>query len=235
MNRALAEVIELYTTKSQGELINYLIGCSKNNLIAMLVDLLTMYINDKNSSTLREFITVTLAGYVHERRKIGYNGYKHDTINPEHTIKCEAKPKNINTNDFEEYKQGKRSTKPQKLNGGGNFTDYTLERFEKDIRENINMLVSGFVDGRLIYIIEFPFNTPDFIKNLEIQIKKWQNKLRGSQNVSGQFLRSAYFDYRHYINSSKLRIVYLLPKKELRTYKEYISKGFYNFLVSKAI
>jgi hypothetical protein len=63
----------------------------------MLVDLLTMYINDKNSSTIREFITVTLAGYEHRQSKIGYNGFKQDAFVAGKTIKCEAKPKNINT------------------------------------------------------------------------------------------------------------------------------------------
>ena len=55
---------------------------------------------------------------------------------------CEAKPKNINTND-EVLK---------KLNGSGNFTDYTFSRFERDKKENPLMIVGGFIDGRLIYI-----------------------------------------------------------------------------------
>ncbi|MEO0197308.1 MAG: hypothetical protein ABIL78_05300 [candidate division WOR-3 bacterium] len=216
------------------DLITYLLGRSKDNLIAMLIDLLTMYINDKNSSTIREFITVALAGYTHEKGKIGYNGFKQDSIIPGKTIKCEAKPKNINTEDFEKYKLGERKTKPAKLNGGGNFTDYTLTRLERDKKENLNVLVSGFIDGRLIYIIEFPFNTPEFVNHLENQIKRWQAKLSGSQSTRGQFLRSAYFDYRHYINSTELKVVYLIPRVELEKYKEYISKGFYQFLWSKA-
>lgn len=76
MNQELAKTIELYSTKTHEELVTYLVGRSKDNLIAMLIDLLTMYINDKNSSTIREFITVTLAGYTHEKGKIGYNGFK---------------------------------------------------------------------------------------------------------------------------------------------------------------
>lgn len=52
------------------------------------VDLLTMYINDKNSSTIREFITVTLAGYEHKEGKTGYNGFKQDTFIAGKTLKC---------------------------------------------------------------------------------------------------------------------------------------------------
>jgi hypothetical protein len=235
MNQELANVIKIYSIGNHSELNNYLIGKSKDTLIGMLVDLLTMYINDKNSSTIREFIIVTLAGYEHQKGKIGYNGFRQDTIIPGKTIKCEAKPKNINTEEFEKFKKGERKTKPTKLNGGGNFTDYTPSRLEKDKKEkNLNMLVSGFIDGRLIYIIEFPFNCPDFIANLEKQILQWQTKLEGSKNLRGQFLRSATFDYKNFINCEKLKIIFILNKKELKKYKNYIVKNFYEFLMKLA-
>ena len=235
MNQELANIIKIYSIGSHQELSSYLLGKSKDTLIGILVDLLTMYINDKNSSTIREFITVTLAGYKHKQSKIGYNGFRQDVIIPGRTIKCEAKPKNIDTNEFEKFTRGERKTSPAKLNGGGNFTDYTPNRLEKDKKEkDLNMLVSGFVDGKLIYIIEFPFNCPDFIVNLEKQIKRWQSKLKGSRSVKGQFLRSATFDYKHFINCPKLKIVFLLSKKELSKYKTYIANDFYEFLMKVA-
>lgn len=235
MNQELANVIKIYSTGTHNELSNYLVGKSKDTLIGILVDLLTMYINDKNSSTIREFITVTLAGYIHKEEKIGYNGFKQDTFIPGKTIKCEAKPKNVDTEEFEKYKRGERKTNPAKLNGGGNFTDYTPARLERDRKEkNLNLLVSGFVDGRLIYIIEFPFISPDFIKNLESKIKKWQRKLKGSKSIKGQFLRSADFDYKDFINSPGLKIVYLSNKSDLEKHQPYISHGFYKFLWSRA-
>ena len=105
----------------------------------------------------------------------------------------------------------------------------------KDKKEkDLNMLVSGFIDGKLIYIIEFPFNCKDFVKNLEKQIKKWKNKLKGSEGIRGQFLRSATFNYKHYIKCPELKIVFLLPKNELLKYKPYIANGFYNFLIKMA-
>lgn len=235
MNQELAQVIKIYSIGTHEELSSYLIGKSKDTLIGMLVDLLTMYINDKNSSTIREFITVSLAGYTHKKGKIGYNGFKQDIFIPGKTIKCEAKPKNLDTSEFEKYERGERKTKPSKLNGGGNFTDYTSTRLGRDKKEkDLNVLVSGFIDGRLIYIIEFPFNSPDFIKNLEDKIKTWKGKMKGSKTTKGQFLRSADFNYKNFINSSDLKIIYLLPKNELKKYMSYISSGFYEFLWNKA-
>lgn len=76
MNKDLIEVIKLYSTASHKELNNFLLDKSKDNLIAILNDLLTIYINDKNSSTIREFITTTISGYIHNENKIGYNGFR---------------------------------------------------------------------------------------------------------------------------------------------------------------
>lgn len=235
MNQELANVVKIYSTGTHQELSGYLIGKSKDTIIGMLVDLLTMYINDKNSSTIREFLTVTLAGYKHKETKIGYNGFKQDAFAPGKTLKCEAKPKNFNTEEFEKYKNRERKTSPAKLNGGGNFTDYTPARLQRDKQEkDLNMLVSGFVDGKLIYIIEFPFTSPDFVKNLENKIETWQGKLNGSASIKGQFLRSADFDCKDFIKSPNLKIVCLLKKDELAKYKSYISKGFYEFLEKMA-
>lgn len=218
MNQELANVIKIYSMRTPKELSSYLIGKSKDTLIGILVDLLTMYINDKNSSTIREFLTVTLAGYKHKEGKIGYNGFKQDAFISGKTIKCEAKPKNVDT-----------SLKPlRKLNGGGNFTDYTFERLKRDKREKaLNMLISGFVDGKLIYILEFPFNYSEFVKHLEEQL---QHRFEEGKDIAGQFLRSANFDYRRFINCPNLKIVYILDKDKLKKYQPYIVKGFYSFL-----
>ncbi|MCD6321865.1 MAG: hypothetical protein J7L77_02450, partial [Clostridiales bacterium] len=79
MNKELPEVLKLYSTETHQDLSSYLAGKSKDTLIAVLLDLLTIYINDKNSSTLREYLTVTLSGYIHKEKKIGYNGFKQDS------------------------------------------------------------------------------------------------------------------------------------------------------------
>ena len=221
MNQELANIIKIYSIGSHIELNTYFLGKSKDTLIGILIDLLTMYINDKNSSTIREFLTVTLAGYSHKEGKIGYNGFKQDTFVTGRIIKCEAKPKNVDTH-----------SKPlRKLNGGGNFTDYTFERLKRDKNEkDLNLLISCFVEGKLIYIIEFPFNYDKFVKYLEEQLN---HRFVGGKDIIGEFLRSANFDYKYYINCPKLKIVFLLNKEELEKYQPYIVRDFYRWLEAR--
>lgn len=73
MNRDLIELITLvYGTKNQQEVSGLLVSKSKQNLISILLDLITEYFNDKNSSTLREYLLVLLSGFKPLREKIGY-------------------------------------------------------------------------------------------------------------------------------------------------------------------
>lgn len=219
MNIELAEAIKTYTTKSHKELVELLLSKSKDQLIAIFDDLLTIYITDKNSSTLREFITVIIAGYTHKPAKIGYNGFKQSTVIGGETIDCEAKPQNINT---EENKIRKNQ---RKLNGGGNFSDYTYERLKKDLRANLNMLASGFVNGQLIYILEFPFKCSGFVANLKRRLKKYFQK----KKRPGEFLRSATFIFKDYKNCRDLKLVYI-NRGALERSRNYLTKNFFEFL-----
>ena len=218
MNRDLSEIIITYATKRHSELSQLMINKSKDNLISCLNDLLTVYMNDKNSSSLREFITVTVAGYKHNVAKLGYNGFKHSDEIGAKPINCEAKPKNIQTEGYDS-----RATKP-KLNADGSFNDYTYERFNKDIEENFNLLCSGFVDGELHYIIEFPFSViaPRMKYNLD-------NKFHGKR-PDGVYLRSSSFNFSHIENSSLLKIIYL-NKDAVERNKKYFTKKLYDYLM----
>jgi len=44
MNQELAKALEIYSTESHKESSNYLLGKSKDTLIGMLTDLITIYI-----------------------------------------------------------------------------------------------------------------------------------------------------------------------------------------------
>ncbi len=194
MNQELANVIKIYSTGTHGDLSRYLIGKSKDTLIRILVDLLTMYIKDKNSSTIREFITVTLAGYQHKESKIGYNGFKQDAFLQDKTIKCEAKPKNVDTEEFEKYKKGERKTSPAKLNGGGNFTDYTPARLDRDKKEIRFKFTSKRICGRktnLYYRISFQL--PKLRKKFRKQNQKVAREIKREQKYERAIFKKCRF------------------------------------------
>lgn len=165
MNPTLSKAIEKYSTSEHKHFNEFLLGLSKDTLIGLFSDLLTMYINDKNSSTIREFLTVSIAGFEHSKNKIGFNGFKQNSVLGGKPMFCEAKPQNLHSNDFENQKI------KRKLNGSGNFTDYTWARYYKDKTDNPIILISGFVDGKLLYILSFPFQTSSFCDFLEEQLK----------------------------------------------------------------
>lgn len=92
------------------------------------------------------------------------------------------------------------------------------------------MLVSGFIDGQLIYILEFPFNTATLINKLEKQLKKRFPE----GDICGQFLRSANFDFHDFISSDEVKVVYLLEKNKLKSMSNYINKNFFSYLMKES-
>lgn len=217
MNEDLLQLIKNYTTKEHTEISIGLLGKSKDNLVSMLLDLLTTYYNDLNSSTMRELVVAVLSGYQPSLEKLGYNGFRHNTLTGkvEH---CEIKPKN--------YRTDSTAKAPSKLNGGGNFTDYTWARFEKHQKENPNMLVAGFVNGYLIYIFEFSFNSPDFTVRLQEQLERQLP----SGDIKGSYGRSASFIFQNYKDARSLKTIYTSPKQELIKARPYITRNVFNYL-----
>ncbi len=211
MNQTLLKSIEIYATSSSEELVKFLSGLSKPTLISVLSDLLTLYMNDKNSSKLREMITAVISGYEFTTEKLGYNGYKMSA--PGGTkVFCEIKPKNID------------SCERKKLNGGGTFNDYTPERLKKDTQENPYILTSGFAKGRLLFILEFPFTC--LKGKIETQLRR---KFGDSMNRrAGDYLRSASFSFKDYKECKHLRKVYVSP--HIDDFKDCVTRELYRFL-----
>ena len=217
MNEDLLQLIKDYTTKEHTEIDANLIGKSKANLIAILLDLLTMYYNDLNSSTMRELVVAVLAGYQPSSEKLGYNGFRQNTLTG--TIDhCEIKPVNVRSDST--------AKNPRKLNGGGNFSDYTWARFGKHQEENPNMLVAGFVDGHLIYIFEFSFNEPDFTARLRERLEQ----LLAKGDSTGSYGRSVEFTFKHYKDTESLKVIYITSTQELVNARPHISGPFFKHL-----
>lgn len=109
MNKDLEQLMIDYATKEHPEINVNLLGKSKDNLISILTDLLTMYFNDLNSSTMREIGAALIAGYVPNLKELGYTGFRHNTLTGK-TEHCEIKPRN--------YRTDSTAKSPSKLNGG---------------------------------------------------------------------------------------------------------------------
>ena len=217
MNADLIQLIKDYATGSHSEIHESLLAKSKDNLISILVDLLTIYYNDVNSSAMREMTVALLAGYQPNTEKLGYNGFRRDALTGG-TEYCEIKPTNIRTDSTRKQ--------PRKLNGGGNFTDYTWARFGQHSDDNPTVLVAGFVDARLVYIFEFNFNEPDFTGRLRGQLMKHFPE----GDVSGLYLRSASFTFRHYKNASSLQTRRFVTGPELQGLRQHITGEVYAHL-----
>jgi len=87
------------------------------------------------------------------------------------------------------------------------------------------MLVSGFIDGNLIYILAFPFGCLEFANHLKTKV----DKFFGGRHQAGRYLRSAEFSFRHYKNCRELRIVYL-NEELMRRYRDNMASNFVDFL-----
>lgn len=217
MNQELKELVKDFATKEHDEIHNNLMGKSRPNLVAVLLDLLITYFNDLNSSTLRELVVALVAGYIPNEEKLGYNGLRQNTLTGkvEH---CEIKPRNV--------RSASTAKTPARLDGGGNFTDYSWGKFERHKAENPNMLAAGFVDGKLIYILEFSFNEQGFTSRLQEQLERRFPE----GDISGQYLRSASFTFMHYKDAESLKTIFLTSREELYKVETHISGPFLKYL-----
>lgn len=155
-------------------------GKSIQKLDPLLEELITIYMGDLNSSTLREQITAKISGY-----KILSGKHGRDCIDEKSEEEKEIKPK-LFTKD--------------PTNGSGCFSDYTRNRYNKDKESNLKIVHSLFVKDRLQYIVEFSF---DAIANeLDKQIYE---KCEVNKNP---YVRSASWTYKNWITHDSLKFHY---------------------------
>lgn len=204
LSNQAAEVIQKFFLE-QNEFAQWIARQNPNTLGAILTEILTLYANDKNSSTLREWVVLRIAGCYQRAGKIGYNGYKGD-------MPYEVKPRNLS------------SEKPtrKRLNGDGNFTDFTEERLKRYIQDAVHILVAGFVDGNLIYVLEVP------IECLQERLRQQLEQKFAHQRPKGVFLRSASFSFRDYENDKRVKCLFLAFN--WNTYRDYLTGPFQRYL-----
>lgn len=150
-----------------------------------LIELLNIYMSDKNSSTMREFVTTFLAGCEPLPDKLG-----RDAVDPRTGIEKECKPKNYNGKDSQR--------------GEGCFNDYTRKRYNQDLEDNLSIISSLFVNNKCAFVLEYSF---DAIK------EKLDKQIREKCEVNGHpYVRSASWAYDSYINHDSLEFHYLDSK-----------------------
>jgi hypothetical protein len=181
--------------------IKNLDGYTKEKL---LLELLSEMSKDKNSSTFREGVTLGVLGKNQSVNKLGYDSDDEP---------IEAKPKNIS------------SDSNKKFDGSGNFSDFTWARHRKYQNDNVKMMVSGFLDGKVLFVISFNYNSTDFVTEIERQLTK---HLPDGDIVS-RYVRSAKFSYKHFNTSDSLKIEYLSP--DFKKFENKFTKPFLSFIL----
>jgi hypothetical protein len=173
------------------------LGDSKDELIYQLIEETA---NDSNSSKFREDVTKWVVGLESSDGKHGYD----DDFEA-----IEVKPKNY--------------TGKSKLNGGGQFTDFTWKRDEKYNNDEVVMLVSGFYFGKLVFVVEFNY------KDIRTKIQSQLSKILPDGDVVNRYVRSASFSYLQWKDSFELK--YISPNFE--SFKNGMVSGLYKVLKSK--
>lgn len=172
-----------------------------------LLELLDIYMNDKNSSTMRELITTILAGYQDIPGKLG-----RDAVDPATGKEKECKPKNYN------------GTSPQR--GEGCFNDYTRKRFNQDLNDDLDIVGSLFVNGKCAFVAEY---------NISAIKDKLDKQIHDKCEVKGNsYVRSASWSYDSYINHDSFKIHYI-DRSVIEENPKCMVKPFRNAILAHAV
>ena len=170
----------------------------------LLLEILNEMSCDKNSSSFREGVTLRVLGKKQSVTKLGYDSDEEP---------IEVKPKNISSNSNKRF------------DGSGNFSDFTWARHKKYVSDNVKMLVSGFLDGKVLFVISFNYNSPEFVKEVERHLIKHLP----DGDITSRYVRSVKFNYKHFMTSDSLKIEYLVP--ELSKFESKFTKPFYSSII----
>lgn len=156
------------------------LGRKTQTLDPVSEELFWMYMGDGNSSTVREIATVLVAGYVPLGGKRG-----RDAIDPVTGKKKEVKPRSFNPE------------KPS-IAGIAWFSDYHWERYAKDMKDELDIVHSLFINGRIAYVVEF---------GIQAVSKRLEEHLHRHITVNGQsYVRKADWSFAHWGSHPSTRI-----------------------------
>jgi hypothetical protein len=174
----------------------------------LLINLLGEMSNDKNSSSFREGVTLGVLGVKQSINKLGYDSDE---------CPIEVKPKNITL------------LSDNKFDGSGNFSDFTWKRHKKYQDDDVKMVVSGFLDGKLMFLMSFNYTSNDFISEIERQLTK---QLPNGDEIN-RYVRSVKFSYKHFKDSETFKIEFISPIISEYEYK--FTKPFFKVITEYGI
>lgn len=166
-------------------------------------DLLDSYLNDLNSSRLRQDITCHVIGLKTNNNKLGYDS--DDSYD-------EIKPKNVSST----------KTKKTKLDCSGSYSDLTHKRHHKYISDNAMIHSSGFVDGKLMYIIKVPY------VDLAPHFQRILNDKLPDGDLPNRYVRSASFGFKQIKECPNVEVEFI--RNDIDDYSSFINKELYNYI-----
>lgn len=197
-------------------IINYLYRKSidspatfKNN--QYYLDKLTeYYLNDGRSYYAHELITLESCGYTPSNLMRGFDG-----VNTDNAQWVEVKTSNLSAYTGKDW---------TKLDGGGKFSNMKLERLEKYENADLQMVIGNFVNGKLLYVLQFPYNYEPFKMHLRNQVEE---KFPNGDVVGLSFTPS--FRYTQYKDCPDLKLTFV-SKSFGESKAKYVVKGLYDLV-----
>ncbi len=109
----------------------------------------------------------------------------------------------------------------------GVFSTFTWKAHKDCQDKNIKVLVSGYINGILLYTIEFDYNDPIFVAFIEKQLKKQL----ANGDVPGRN-KTITFNYKSYSDNKSLKLYYLCrDETNLKILNWCSNKNFFEFLM----
>lgn len=192
-------------------------------------------INQKKSERLAskdadwaEIHTVTMAGFIHNQNRHGFDGF--DDVRK---MYCEVKSssKIINKELMQKIAFGQITQRNKfidnPIDGRGVFSLFTHEAYQRYMIEDVQMLISAYINGVLMFIIEFPFKHLMFSSH----VKKILERSLPNGDKPGR-AKTISFGYNQYKDCTDAKLVYVTNEANQKILKGSCSKHFYSYLLS---
>ena len=113
------------------------------------------------------------------------------------------------------------------IDGRGVFSLFTHNAYQRYMDEDVRMLISAYINGVLMFVIEFPFKHCTF----EGHIRKMLTQALPGGDKPGR-AKTISFGYNQYKDCGNAKLLYLTHEANHAVLKGACSKHFYSYLMS---